>query len=252
MRGVELTKCGLLLKERGRAILDDIRQSVNDIKEESDPTKGEVSVGTSEPLAVITSEIVTRLAEKYPRIRFHVTVADASTLLRLLRERALDLLLTRTFSADNTDDLLFETLFRSQLAVMAGQHHPVVRRKKVTLVSLSDEQWVVPPSTSEFGRMVTDIFWRLKLALPQAVVTTVSMSMRLNLLAGGRFISILPVNMLRHPSTTDWLRALDVDLGDTTGPIVSITLKRRRASGTVKLFQEASRVVCRKYASEHG
>jgi hypothetical protein len=97
--------------------------------------------------------------------------------------------------------------------------------------------------------------YKLKVARAEswrAVVTTVSMSMRLNLLAGGRFISILPINMRRHPSTTDWLRARDVDLGDTTLPIVSITLKRPRASGTVKLFQEASRVVCRRCASERG
>jgi DNA-binding transcriptional LysR family regulator len=78
-RGVELTECGLLLMERGRAIFDEIKQGVNDIKEQSDPTKGEVRIGIIEPLAVVVSEIITQLTEKYPRISFHVTVADGIT-----------------------------------------------------------------------------------------------------------------------------------------------------------------------------
>src|SRR5687767_14431484 len=48
-RGVELTESGRLLVERGRVIFDEVRQGVRDIEHLSDPTRGEVRIGTSEP-----------------------------------------------------------------------------------------------------------------------------------------------------------------------------------------------------------
>src|SRR5262245_63500552 len=68
--------------------------------------------------------------------------------------------------------------------------------------------------------------------------------MRLNLLATGRFLTMLPVTMLRHPSNRAWLRALAVDLGETAGANASITLKKRPASGAVKLFVDESSSIC--------
>src|SRR3954471_24198516 len=49
-RGVELTECGRLLVERGRVIFDEVRQGVLDIEHLSDATRGEVRIGTSEPV----------------------------------------------------------------------------------------------------------------------------------------------------------------------------------------------------------
>src|SRR3954470_8072824 len=90
--GVELTECGRMMVERARIIFDEIRQGVLDIEHASDPTRGEIRIGTVEPLTGIVSEIISGLARSYPRISYHVTISDADTLERALRERALDVL----------------------------------------------------------------------------------------------------------------------------------------------------------------
>jgi hypothetical protein len=72
--------------------------------------------------------------------------------------------------------------------------------------------------------------------------------MRLNLLASGGFLTILPAQMLRSPSNRAWLRALDVDLRESSQPIASITLKKRRTGGAVRLFEQASVEVCKAMA----
>src|SRR5690349_9866710 len=45
-RGVELTECGRLLLGRARNIFDEVRQGVEDIAAVSDPTQGEIRIGT--------------------------------------------------------------------------------------------------------------------------------------------------------------------------------------------------------------
>ena len=47
--GVELTDCGRMLLERARVIFDEVRQGVLDIEHMSDPTRGEVRIGTIGP-----------------------------------------------------------------------------------------------------------------------------------------------------------------------------------------------------------
>ena len=50
-RGVELTECGRLLVERTQVVFDEITQGVSDIDRMSDPTRGKVKIGTTEPIA---------------------------------------------------------------------------------------------------------------------------------------------------------------------------------------------------------
>jgi DNA-binding transcriptional LysR family regulator len=235
-RGVELTACGRLLLERGRSIFDDLRQCMGEIEELSDPTRGEIRIGTTEPISIFVSEAIVRLARQYPRITYRVEVSDTATLLRLLRERNLDVVVTRWTSTSIADDLVAKVLYKSVLGVMANRHHPLLRRKRLELSDLMNERWTLSPADSFLGRLVGDVFRRRKLELPRAIVTTISVYMRLNLLAGAEFLTILPIGMEQHRSNRAWLRALDVDLSDSSGPIAGITLRKRHMAGATKLF----------------
>ena len=103
------------------------------------------------------------------------------------------------------------------------------------------EAWTLSPPDSFLGRVVVDVFRRRKLELPATVVTTLSIHMRLNLLAGGRFLTMLPLRMVRQRANRAWLRALSIDFPDSAGPIALITVKHRSIGGALKLFQKACR-----------
>src|SRR5246127_2730790 len=51
-RGVTPTPYGLALAKRSVAIFNDLRQGVQDIDFLADPTKGEIRIGTTEPIAM--------------------------------------------------------------------------------------------------------------------------------------------------------------------------------------------------------
>jgi DNA-binding transcriptional LysR family regulator len=239
-RGVELTESGRLLVERARVIFDEVRQGISDIENLSDPAQGTIRIGTTEPVTGIVSEIISHLASKYPRLSYDVIVTDLDTLMSELRERKHDVLVSRWDTLRVADDLKAQLLFKSPLAVMASRGHPLLLRKKLDLGDLMQEQWTLSPADSFLGRTVVDLFRRRKLPLPTAIVTTISIHMRLDLLASGRFLTVLPAQILQHPSNKAWLRALDVDLSDSSQPVALVTLKRRRSGGAIRFFEEAS------------
>src|SRR5450432_2950950 len=65
-RGVELTESGRVLVARGRVIFDEVREGLKDIETLTDPTQGELRIGTADPLTVVVSEIITQLSAKFP------------------------------------------------------------------------------------------------------------------------------------------------------------------------------------------
>jgi DNA-binding transcriptional LysR family regulator len=233
--------------DRTRIIFDEVKQGIKEIEHLADPTQGEVRIGTIEPVSPVLSDIICRLARRHPRITYDVTVGDTDMLVRRLRERTLDVVLTRWNALTQADDLAAETLYTSTLAIMADKSHPLASARRLILPDLMRERWALSPPDSFFGRIVVDLFQRRKLPLPRNTVTTTSIFMRLNLMATGHFLSVLPTTILRHRSNKAWLRALKVDLGDSTGPIAAITVKGRRSAGAVRLFQETSRAVCRDF-----
>src|SRR5689334_15223704 len=85
--GVELTAPGRLLVDRTRLIFDEVRQGVKDIEYLSDPTRGEVRIGITEPNTSSLAEAIARLSKRYPNIHHHVEITDTTTMMRLLRER---------------------------------------------------------------------------------------------------------------------------------------------------------------------
>src|SRR5215467_6583932 len=87
-RGVLPTPYGIALAKRSIAMFNDLRQGVQHIDFLADPTKGEMRVGTTDPLmAAIIAPVIDRLSRKYPGMFFHVVVGDTASLYRDVAER---------------------------------------------------------------------------------------------------------------------------------------------------------------------
>lgn len=95
-RGVVPTPYGLALKNRSIAIFNDLRQGVAEIDFLSDPTKGEIRIGATDPImAAIVSPAIDRLSRKYPKLVFHVVIGDTPMLYKDVSERNIEFAICR-------------------------------------------------------------------------------------------------------------------------------------------------------------
>src|SRR5215813_9749786 len=155
-RGITPTPYGLALQKRSVAIFNDLRQSVQDIEFLSDPTTGEIRIGSTDPVSgAIVSPCIDRLSRKYPRMSFHVVADDTAGLYREVMERNVELAICRMIGP-LPDDLAAEVLFHDALAVLTSARNPLTRRRKLTLADLVNEPWVQLPGDSLFGSMVME------------------------------------------------------------------------------------------------
>ena len=236
-QGVEPTTYGHAFINCGTAVFDELRRGVQEIDFLSDPTVGKLRVGGASPLIdELIPAVVARLADRYPRIEFHVMENDTPTLCRLLRERKLDLAIGRASSSIFSEDIASDALFEDPMFVVAGLANPWSRRRKVDLAELTDEPWIMPEADNLAWVLIEEGFRSAGVAVPTPQVVSNSMAVRTRLVETGRFLTMLPRSTLHFGGERLRLKILLVSTPMTTRPVEVMTLKNRTLNPIAKLF----------------
>lgn len=244
-RGVEATAFGAILLRRAKAAFDELEQGLKDIETLADPSSGEVCVGCPESLAAgFVPEVTTRLSKQFPNIRVHVALAQPGEQhFRELRERSVDLLIGRLFKPVSADDVLVEKLCQDVFFVVASVSSRWARRRSLSLQDLAEERWILFPTDSLSNNFIENGFRAAGLELPQKVVRSFSIQMRLHLLSTGEFITILHWSVLKFNAKRWGLKILPVRLPAEEMPIAVFSTAGRTVSPAVDKFITAARAV---------
>lgn len=245
-QGVEPTIYADALLKRGQVVFDELRQGINDIKFLANPEAGEVRIACAEFLSAdLLPRAISLFSRQYSNVIFSVVPQDTTTLEnRELQERVVDIVLSRVPRSFADDDLSIEVLFEDPHCIISGNSSPWASRSNIALAELADEPWILPPS-SIIDNLVQAEFGAKGLKM-NVQVNAASILLRNQLLATGRFLSVMPLSLLSGNAERWSLKALKVDdVHLTPTPISLITLKRRTLSPVVQRFVEHIRTVAR-------
>jgi len=192
-RGVEPTIYARALLKRGHVAFDELREGIKEIEFLSDPNVGEVRIGCPESMtAGFVSAVVDQFSRRHSRVVVHVVNAQtAEREFRELRERRVDLLVGRIHKPFSDDEVDVEVLCQDEFFVVAGARSRWVRREKITFAELINEPWILFPPNSLITAYIAEAFRAKGMQLPQETVTSFSLHLRMQLLATGRFLTVL-------------------------------------------------------------
>jgi DNA-binding transcriptional LysR family regulator len=248
-QGVEPTVYGRTLLIRGLAVFDELRGSVNDIKFLTDPTAGELYIGSTQGIAGGLLVVILDRLSAQRRLSFQVRVSDVATLLHHdLRERNIDLFFGRMPDVKD-DDLNTEVLFGDPLFVVAGINSPWARCRKLALKDLVGEAWAMPPPDLSGGALFRDAFRASGLAIPHVAVASYGTHLPSALVSTGRFLTMLPGSYLKFNAKRYGLKALPVKLPIPPVPAGVVTLKKRTLSPLAQLFIRCARASAKPLAN---
>src|SRR5262245_3034563 len=247
-QGVEPTSYGTALVNRGTAVFDELRQGVNDIDYLSDPTTGELRIGTVEGIAsALVAPLIHRLSMKYPRMTFSVEVAGTIRLCSELSKRGIELAIAKTIGP-LPEDQQGETLFYDPLVVVTAATNPLTRRRTIALADLLDEPWTLEPSDTFLGGLVAKAFSGAGLTFPKATTVTNSRNFQYALLETGHFLGFHPAFALNWPRKQRTLKALPIALPHTRTAVKIITPRHRSLSPLARFFIEQMRAMTKPLA----
>lgn len=235
-QGVSVTDYGRAMIERGTVALNEMQHAVDTIGFLGDPDRGHLRLGTTPPMSSVAAGVIHRLTRRHPGMTFHLVNDTTTTLLRLLRQRDIEIAISRIVPPFREDDIAAQTLFDDELAVIGSRNSPWVSRRKVSLAELSRERWVLPPSAAFLGRLIAQVFEAHRLEMPRPTITTTSTYAMAVLVATGPYLTIHPSTMLMMPARHGQLAAVPVVLKAARHPVAVLTLKERGLSPSARLF----------------
>jgi DNA-binding transcriptional LysR family regulator len=245
-QGTEPTAYGSALLRCGTVVFDELRQSTQEIAFLADPTVGELRIGSAHPyIEGLIPATISRLAKRYPKVKFQITDTDAVTLCGMLRARRLDIVIGRVLRSVYGDDLASDYLFDDTLHVVAGASSRWAKRSKIDLEELGREPWLMPQSDNIAMALITDMFASAGLPPPTPQVVSNSITLRVRLVETGAFIAILPNSTLQFGRGRMRVKILPIALGTKAPSIDAIFLKNRTPNPIAQLFIEELRTLAR-------
>lgn len=249
VQGIHPTSHGRALLDRGLAAFDELRQAVKVIETLSDPTAGEVRVGSSVAIASgFIPAVVARLSRRFPRVFVELLAGEPSTIYRALEERRVDMAILHMHAPIARQHLQAEALYDDDYVVVAGKQSSWAQRRRMELADLTNEPWALPPPDSAVGSIFLQAFVARGLDYPRVAVSTQTMPARAALAATGRFLSIVPGSALKLSPGNPALKALPIDLPTTRRPTGILTFKNRTPSSAVQRFIDCARDVAKQLA----
>jgi len=164
----ERTSFGMIASRATRSLVQavmlsfrELDQAEVDLAELDGGEAGRVVIGAL-PLSrsVLLPGALARFREKRPRHPVLVIDGRYDELLGGLRRGDIDLIVGALRQPAPIGDIVQEPLFDDHLTVLAGNHHPLIRRTDVTREELRACAWVVPrigtPARSQFDAFFTE------------------------------------------------------------------------------------------------
>jgi DNA-binding transcriptional LysR family regulator len=250
-QGVELTIYGKALLRCGVNVFDEMRQGLKQIETLADPTTGELRIGSPEIImAGLLPQIIERFSRQHPRIKLHAVLENAAMLqFQQLRERNIDFLIARTSQLSAADDLATEILFDEPFLAVAGTSSRWARARALRLDQLMGESWILPPYDSVAGSLLLQLFRANNVEPPEPSIATLSVQLTVTLIAGGRFVGLLPRSTAQFNAKPVGLRILPMQLPGARIAAGVITVKNRTLSPLADLFIDCARDVAKSIAS---
>jgi DNA-binding transcriptional LysR family regulator len=237
-RGVQPTAFGAALVRRSEALVDGVRGALRELVEMADPEAGEVRLGSMETLhAGVVGATAVALLDQHPRIRLVFESGQAPDLIRhFLMGRLVDFVVARPYEPTLPPEIRAEPLFHDRLLIVVGQTHALARKRKVDLLDLQGENWILSRNEIQPESPVVQALKTHGLELPRQIIVSGGLALRYTLLSTGRFVTCIPHSLMPYVRPVSGLKVLPIRLTPWHTATMIMTLHGREPTPAAELF----------------
>ena len=231
---MELTDAGKLLFRRGKAILENIKETRNQVQEVGEGIRGVLSIGSVKTCFSYIPERIKLFREKHPLLRFRLFEGDSFRLADYLRRRDIELAIVR-MPLEMADFDFIHLPRENFVAIVPGNW---TSSHSIDLKELADMPLMLLHRVSGWGlyELVIDACNEQNLQ-PTIICECPDAAMLLSLVKSGVGITLLPESTLRS-FPLNGLKAIKIKDATIETDSAVIWLKDRYLSKSAKHFLE--------------
>ncbi|MEZ5644145.1 MAG: LysR substrate-binding domain-containing protein [Burkholderiaceae bacterium] len=240
--GSVLTDTGVLLCNRARVVLAELRDAEDELGLWHSGGAGTVTIGALMVAAPrLLPEALARLAVRAPLVTTRIYEGSSETLFRDLKAGGLDLLVGRFWPGEDPD-LHVEPLYESSFHLIARAGHPQARKRRLHLANLHGAIWIMPPTGTHTRTALEDLFRLVGVAMPRPLVETTSFLITRSLLLNTDAVTAVPMEVFQDETASGVLTRLPLDLGLRLPPVSVVRHAKRTLTPAASVVVEQLRL----------
>ncbi|MDB5803849.1 MAG: hypothetical protein JWN73_1171 [Betaproteobacteria bacterium] len=235
--GVRPTPYGEALLARGNVIEAELRNAQSEIDAMKGAHRGHVLLGCGPTEANrLLPRAIGRINRSHPELRITVLYGLNEALMPWVKQGEIDFALSSIPPHAADPELAHDHLFTESGAVVARLHHPLAKKRNLSMADLARYPWVLPRRREMERRALDDLFLAHGLELRDAAIETTSTVLMKSMLMQSDYLTFLPRELIYWELEAGQLTTLALS-GPRWNRAVGIT---RRARGSLNI---ASRVL---------
>lgn len=209
--GVEPTPFGDTLLYHTRLIQSELLRCIQDIEERKNSGRASIQVGgTPGVIGRLLTPAVLEMLKGDEEINIGLVEAMPDDLhLRLLRG-AIDLFVSNRLDRESDESIVDTPLMSDPMGIIVGPHHPLLRRKRVTMAQLGGMRWVLPARAADWQKRFADEFAAAAIPHPARIFSTNSFLALRQMLIETDAVALLPMDYVAVDLRARTLRRLEV------------------------------------------
>jgi len=249
-RGVVLTDAGTALIHHARLMLHQAEAAREDVTAITRGRAGQLSIGLAPMFSMtVIDKVLIAMNEQFPDLRFSVTTALVTDLLRELADASLDVVLANIPAGPLPRDIVHEVLFETRSYVLAGAAHPLAQKSKIAVSDLRAATWATVRQQSQADALGDMLSEGLGAPITPTLETN-SLQLLRTILLSGQFVSVLAEHWLRDDLKTGRIVRLNVAGTPITRPAGVLMRRKPSRQASVSLFVEQARAFSTQWAGE--
>lgn len=212
-RGVSPTIYGTALLKHARLLLNQREQAVAEIGAIKDGSLGHLRLGVANFAIHFLPAVLAKLLSSKPGVSFDIVDGTYEGLTALVREGALDAVVSGLPPLHQAQDLVHKELNATEFVRVCRPDYRPFQQPEIPIATLCKARWILPNRPQAIIDLWELAFREARVAPPKPVLQSASMMFIKAMLMEGQFLSVLPrgivepevqrgslkANALRHP-----------------------------------------------------
>ena len=181
------------------------------------------------------TDALTDLKAVHPLLAIEIAVDTSDRLLAQLNEGVLEIVIGR-MTGPHTAHCSLQIIEDEALAVVAGNAHPLARKRRVPFAALLDYPWILQPAPSPMRELMEREFESHHAPLPRGLIETGSILTTINLIRKSQMISVIPATVAQRDADHGLLSILNYPVRQKLSTYGSIVRTDRPLSPAAREF----------------
>ncbi len=209
--GARLTRAGMALARHGNEIEASILSAAEEISLLSHGISGRLRIGGT-PLSAsgLIPMVISRILSITDDVAISVTEGIDEDLMALLARNELDVVIGAPGTAANRPEFFTQPLFSAKTVLVTRQGHPLAQQNSVSLASLQDALWAIPPHGGSFRAQIEALFTANGIPFPQRTVQAASIDVLKNIVRQSDAVTLAAELIVRDEVARGQLSCIDI------------------------------------------